>query len=132
MVVFKFGGASVKSVEAVRNIVDILERYRDQHIVVVVSAMGKTTNALERIIESYTAGNGEILEMEVDQLAAYHHQIMDGLFKDNDHPVYKAVKGLLKALSKRVAKAPTLNFDYDYDQLICYGEMLSTTIIIWI
>ena len=54
MLVFKFGGASVKSADAVRNIVSILEKYRDENIVVVVSAMGKTTNALERIIEAYT------------------------------------------------------------------------------
>ena len=56
MLVFKFGGASVKSADAVRNIVSILEKYSDKSIVVVVSAMGKTTNALERIIEAYTGG----------------------------------------------------------------------------
>jgi aspartate kinase len=56
MLVFKFGGASVKTSEAVRNIVDILKRYQEEEIVVVVSAMGKTTNALERIIEHYASG----------------------------------------------------------------------------
>ncbi|MFH0759584.1 MAG: aspartate kinase [Bacteroidota bacterium] len=129
MVVFKFGGASVKSAEAVRNIVKILQKYRDQQIVVVVSAMGKTTNALERIIEAYTAGKGEIMTREVDQLAAYHLEIVGALFEDKLHPVYKAVGELLHQLNDRVAKAPTLNFDFDYDQLICYGELLSSTII---
>jgi aspartate kinase len=129
MVVFKFGGASVKSAEAVRNIVEILQKYRDQQIVVVVSAMGKTTNALERIIEAFTTGNREIMTREVDQLATYHLDIVQGLFEDKTHPVYKAVGGLLEGLSERIAKTPTLNFDFDYDQLICYGELLSSTII---
>ncbi len=129
MVIFKFGGASVKSAEAVRNIVEILQKYGDQQIVVVVSAMGKTTNALERIIEAFTTGNREIMTREVDQLAAYHLDIVQGLFEDKTHPVYKAVGGLLEGLSERITKAPTLNFDFDYDQLICYGELLSSTII---
>ena len=72
MVIFKFGGASVKSPEAVRNIVDILGRYDNEEIVVVVSAMGKTTNALERIIESYTEGDSEVLEKEIGNLKSYH------------------------------------------------------------
>jgi len=59
MIVFKFGGASVKSADAVKNIVEILKRYNREKIVVVVSAMGKTTNAIERIIDHYSAGRSE-------------------------------------------------------------------------
>ncbi len=129
MVVFKFGGASVKSADAVRNIVDILERYRNQHIVVVVSAMGKTTNALERIIEGYTEGKGELVKAEMEQLSSYHLEILEGLFEDKSNPAFEAVTGLLGCLSERLAKDPTMNYDYDYDQIICYGELLSTTII---
>ena len=129
MVVFKFGGASVKSADAVRNIVAILQKYQKENIVVVVSAMGKTTNALERIIEAYTKGNKETLELECNALAAFHKEIMGGLFEDKSQPVYREVKALLDDLAGRLTKDPTLNFDFDYDQLICYGEMLSTTII---
>jgi aspartate kinase len=129
MVVFKFGGASVKNAGAVRNIVSILKRYQGENIVVVVSAMGKTTNALERIIEAYATGNGPALKKEVEQLGQYHLDIVNGLFKDKDHPVFSAVQDLLDSLAERLTKAPTLNFDYDYDQLICYGELISTTII---
>jgi aspartate kinase len=129
MLVFKFGGASVKSAEAVRNIVEILKRYQDEEIVVVVSAMGKTTNALERIIEHYTNGNSEELKLEYQKLKDYHLNVLSGLFEDTHHGAYTAVEELFDDLGDRLAKDPTLNYDYDYDQLICYGELLSTTII---
>ncbi|MEN8156901.1 MAG: aspartate kinase [Bacteroidota bacterium] len=129
MVVFKFGGASVKSADAVRNIVTILQKYKSQHIVVVVSAMGKTTNALERIIEAYTSGSEKELQKEVAKLTAMHEEVVNGLFEEKSHPVFEAVREILNLLSERLTKEPTMNFDYDYDQLICVGEMLSTTII---
>jgi aspartate kinase len=129
MLVFKFGGASVKSAEAVRNIVSILQRYREKNIVVVVSAMGKTTNALERVIEAFAGGDREAMEKEFRQLNEYHEGIVKELFTEKAHPVHVAVKALMDNLAERLTREPTLNFDYDYDQLICYGELLSTTII---
>jgi len=129
MFVFKFGGASVKSAEAVRNIVEILRRYKEDKIVVVVSAMGKTTNALERIIEFYSGKKKEELTNEVEQLKQYHLGIVNGLFEDKNHAVYKVVEGHFEDLAGRLTKDPTLNYNYDYDQLICYGELLSTNII---
>lgn len=129
MLVFKFGGASVKSAEAVRNIVDILKDYQEEEIVVVVSAMGKSTNALEQIIEYYTSRKSEELKLEYRKLKEYHMEVLDGLFEDKSHPIYSAIEERFDDLGDRLAKEPTLNFDYDYDQLICYGELLSTTII---
>lgn len=129
MLVFKFGGASVKSPEAVRNMAEILKRYREEEIVVVVSAMGKTTNALERIIEHFAGRKPEALNLEYEQLKEYHLGVLGGLFKDRSHPAYGAVEDLFVHLGERLAKDPTLNYDFDYDQLICYGELLSTTII---
>jgi aspartate kinase len=129
MFVFKFGGASVKSAEAVRNIVEILRRYKEDKIVVVVSAMGKTTNALERIIDFYSGKKKEELTNEVEQLKQYHLGIVNGLFEDKNHAVYKVVEGHFEDLAGRLYKDPTLNYNFDYDQLICYGELLSTNII---
>jgi len=129
MLVFKFGGASVKSAEAVKNIVGVLLRYKEEKIVVVVSAMGKTTNAIERIIGHYTSGKGEEMKQESKELKEYHLEVMGGLFEDKDHKVFAEVEGLFGDLADRLAKEPTLNYDFDYDQLICYGELLSTTII---
>ena len=129
MLVFKFGGASVKSAQAVKNIVEILKRYKEENIVVVVSAMGKTTNAIERIIEYYAAGKSEELKQEYNALKSYHLEIVEGLFEDKGHQVFVAVEELFGDMAKRLAKEPTMNYDYDYDQLICFGELLSTTII---
>ena len=129
MLVFKFGGASVKSAEAVRNIVNILKRYQDEKIVVVVSAMGKSTNALERIIEHYANRKSEELKQEFSKLKDYHLEVVGGLFEDRSHPIYSDIEEKFDDLGDRLTKDPTLNFDYDYDQLICYGELLSTTII---
>jgi aspartate kinase len=129
MLVFKFGGASVKSAGAVKNIVEILQRYNEEKIVVVVSAMGKTTNAIERIIDHYTAGKSEELKQEYKELKACHLEVTDGLFEDKSHKVFAEVEELFGDLADRLAKDPTLNYDFDYDQLICYGELLSTTII---
>ena len=78
MLTFKFGGASVKNAEAVRNIAKILQAYKEQ-IVIVISAMGKTTNALERLTESYFKGNSDMLEA-LHEVKAYHYKITDDLF----------------------------------------------------
>jgi len=129
MFVFKFGGASVKSADAVRNIVSILERYPDDEIVVVVSAMGKTTNALERIIDCFSKKKEKLLKEEYNKLKSYHTDIVNCLFKDENHQVFGDVEALFSALTDRLDKEPTLNYDYDYDQITCYGELLSTNII---
>jgi aspartate kinase len=129
MVVFKFGGASVKSADAVRNIVSILDRYSKEDIVVVVSAMGKTTNALERIIEAYANGVKDVVEKEFNFVKSYHEELIKGLFGEEPHEASDAIDSLLDQLNDRLQKDPTLNYDYDYDQLICFGELLSTTII---
>ena len=84
MLVFKFGGASVKNADAVKNIVGILKDYKT-HIIVVVSAMGKTTNNLERIIDNYVNKNGNGLTKEVDSLKRYHYEIIDNLFENKNH-----------------------------------------------
>ncbi len=129
MFVYKFGGASVKSAEAVKNIVKILQRPVEDEIVVVVSAMGKTTNVLERIIDYYSKGKEAELEETCNQLKVYHFEILKELFEEDDHPVIKDVTDLFDSLTERLKKDPTLNYDYDYDQLICFGELLSTTTI---
>ena len=129
MVVFKFGGASVKSAEAVKNIVSILKKYEKDQIVVVVSAMGKTTNGLENVIENYQNKKEAGLKKAYKQIRDYHLKIIGDLFKDKNNRVFIEVGDILDDLAERLTKPPTLNYDYDYDQIICFGEMLSTKII---
>ena len=128
MLVFKFGGASVKDADSVRNIVGILKEH-DGEIIVVVSAMGKTTNNLERIIESFVNKNAEELRKEVEVFKRYHSNIIDDLFEGKTGPVHEDVEGLMKDFDRELSKEPSLSFDHDYDQIICFGELLSTKII---
>jgi aspartate kinase len=128
MLVFKFGGASVKNAEAVRNIAGILKAHQGP-IIVVISAMGKTTNQLERIIEGYVNKDQVVVASELSALKAYHTTIVESLFTDQNHPVYADIGELLQDMERVLAKEPSLNFDHDYDQLICFGELLSTRIV---
>ena len=128
MQVYKFGGASVKNADAVRNILPILKQ-TTENTVVVISAMGKTTNALERLTDRYVRGDAEAVEAVFDQVKNYHLEIVRALFNDPGHPVFGEVDELFEHLAERLQEEPSLNYDYDYDQVIGYGEMLSTQII---
>lgn len=126
MRVFKFGGASVNSAAAVRNMASIVKRYANERLVVVVSAMGKSTNLLEQMVPGI-APSAE-LPQRLQQLKDYHLQIAHELFDDLQAPVYGTLQQLFAALEQQLGVAPTL-YNYDYDQTVCYGELISTTIV---
>jgi aspartate kinase len=128
MLVFKFGGASVKNAEAIRNIANILRKYSDK-IVVVVSAMGKTTNALEQITSFYAGGKRAELDKAMENLKAYHYYIVNELFQSETHPLYGELKKVFARMEERLSEVPTLNYDFDYDQIVANGEILSTMIV---
>lgn len=128
MLVFKFGGASVKNADAVRNIIGILKEHKGE-IIVVISAMGKTTNNLERIIDKYVTKDAAGLAEEVAILKSYHNEIINDLFDDKSLPVFQEIEALYSELDRVLDKEPSLSFDHDYDQIICFGELLSTKII---
>lgn len=129
MIVFKFGGASVKSAKAVKNVADILKRYHKDQIVIVVSAMGKTTNAMEVIADHYYHKRTEELKKAVEERKIYHLEIVDGLFPEKDHPFRAEFLAVFEELEARLAKDPSLHYDFDYDQIVPFGEMISTKII---
>ncbi len=128
MLVFKFGGASVSNADAVRNLAKILKRFTGE-IVVVVSAMGKTTNALEQLTDLYLARNHEELEKSFEKVRAFHYTIISGLFPDDTHPIYGEVKKIFYQMQTRFEESPAMNYDFDYDQIVSYGEILSTLIV---
>lgn len=129
MIVFKFGGASVKDADAVKNVGDILGRYPKDKIAIVVSAMGKTTNAMELIVDHYYHKRKKELKQAVKERKDFHLDIVAGLFPDPDHAFHNEFEEFFATLEERLDKAPTLNYDFDYDQIVPYGEMLSTRII---
>ncbi len=128
MNVFKFGGASVKDAGGVKNVAGILKSHKGP-VIVVISAMGKTTNGLEDIIERFVKQDKESLTARVKVLKDYHYGIIDELFNDKKHPVYEDIDNLFAELDRELSQTPSLNYDHDYDQIICFGELLSTKIV---
>ena len=126
--VFKFGGASVKDAAAVRNLADIVSERTDEDILLVVSAMGKTTNMLEKVLDvCRRSGNrpeGDPLRVCVE----YHEGIMRELFPDPSHPVFGRVSSLFDELRSNLMH-PEPDYDRHYDCTVCYGELISTTIV---
>lgn len=126
--VFKFGGASVKDAASVANVGDILQEYAGGELLVVISAMGKTTNLLEKLVDAYVNEDPSRFEI-MDEVSLFHHRITDELIGDTKNPYYE-VDNLLIELSCLIETRPD-HKDYDmiYDQIVSYGELISTRII---
>lgn len=128
MKVFKFGGASVKDAASVRNIGSIVGSYADS-LVIVVSAMGKTTNALERVLHAYISGDKCAWTSELDEICEYHLKIARELIPDNGHAVYCELENIFTGLSRKLEFPPAASYNQEYDQLVSWGEIISTIII---
>ncbi len=129
MKIFKFGGASVKDAAAVKNVAGILDRFKDEDLFVVVSAMGKTTNAMENIVSALYDGEKGVFRDLVEERRAFHIGIMKELFEDQNHSVYTDVHGLFDELLQKEGDQLAPNYDFQYDQIVAYGEVISTKII---
>ncbi len=129
MKVFKFGGASVNSADAVRNMAHIVQKHMESTpLVVVVSAMGKTTNLLEKLVPGSTdAATAKALR---EQLEDYHRGIASALMPDNKD-IQRKIDTLLASIDhlRTTLHADTEHYNYNYDQVVSHGELLSTTII---
>ncbi len=124
--VLKFGGASINSAVGVRNMSVILQSYSDFPIVVVVSAMGKTTNNLEEILDLKIKGKTN--ENKCKELKNYHIDIARNLFNNTKHKVFDEINHLFERLSQALI-IPNANYNQLYDQVIPYGELLSSQIL---
>ena len=127
MLIFKFGGASVKDAKSVRNLLKILNQYYDSNILVVVSAMAKTTALLETISLQYFFKRSFVDNVEI--LKKFHFYIISDLFKDKSSKIYSEINLLIDKLNKRLMIEPSNNYDYEYDQIVSFGELFSTKII---
>lgn len=127
MKVFKFGGASVKDAPAIRNLKQILMRFHGEKVVVVVSAMGKTTNFLEKILDAYYNFK-ENLNSLVEELKEQHKNTAKQLF-NNPAECLSEIDSLFSQMNEQLCQPHSDNFDYDYDRIVSFGELLSTTII---
>jgi len=128
MQVFKFGGASVKSSENIKNVVSIIEKYKNSELLVVVSAIGKTTDKLAKITDSYVKKTADAFAL-LEDLKNEHFQILNELFEDKAHPIFDDIANTFVEIEWILEEEPQDDYDYLFDQIVSIGELLSTKII---
>ena len=128
MKVFKFGGASVKDADAVRNVGNIIREYPKDNLVIIISAMGKTTNALEKILESYWSSS-ESCQSEISELRNFHEDIINDLFAGDSEKINDELDSIFNKLQEKCSSEPTNNYHFEYDQIVSLGEVISTKIV---
>ena len=128
MRVFKFGGASVKDAAGIKNVYDVLQKAGYEDVLLVVSAMGKTTNALEVVIKNYFE-NTVALQSSVQEVKEYHNEILLDLFEDENAAVFGAVNNQFSELKYFLSHNKSPNYNFVYDQIVSFGELISTTIL---
>lgn len=127
MKVFKFGGASIKDAAGVKNVASILQRHSQDKIVIVVSAMGKTTNALEEVVAAYVAQTGQAYDL-YNVFKENHYAIMRDLFEPEDE-IFTVINDTFVEGEWMLEEKPSDNYDYIYDQIVCMGELVSSKIV---
>ena len=129
MKVFKFGGASVNSIDRIKNVGNILQKYTGQKLLVVISAMGKTTNALEKVVEAFYNNKKEESLLLFEQVKQQHLTTAKYLLVTNYLACENRMKDFFTEVEWLLHDKPVREFDYYYDQVVCIGELLSTAII---
>ncbi len=128
MRVFKFGGASVKDADGVKNLLSVLKKVGHDNTLIVVSAMGKSTNALEVVLNNYFNNRSE-LQSSIQDIKKYHNGILLDLFDNENHKVFANVATLFLELDNYFKTNKSPDYNFVYDQVIGFGELISTTII---
>ncbi len=128
MQVFKFGGASVKDADSVKNVASILKKHADRSTIVVISAMGKTTNKLEQLVNAYFYKDGDI-ETILTELKTYHLSILNQLIPNKANTIYNDIENVFVELLWALEEEPSSTYNYHYDQLVSQGEVLATKIV---
>jgi aspartate kinase len=129
MKVFKFGGASVNSDERIKNLADILKQFRGEKILIVISAMGKTTNALEKVTDAFYAGKKDEALQLFEQVKQQHLNTAKYLLVTNFSACEEQLKNFFTEAEWLLHDKPVRDYDYYYDQVVCTGELLSTAIV---
>lgn len=127
MRIFKFGGASVKDADGVRNVAKVLQHEGTENTLVIISAMGKMTNYFEEIIDTYFY-ELEDLNLKLNKVELYHKNIISDLFQ-KENEIYSEIDVLFGELRWFLARNTSQRYNYVYDQIICFGELLSTKIL---
>ena len=129
MKVFKFGGASVNNIERIQNVKIILNSFRDEPLMIIISAMGKTTNALEKVVESFYEGRHDEAFKLWEVIKTQHLTTAKYLLVSHFNACLEQLNNFFTEVEWLLHDKPVRQFDYYYDQVVCIGELLSTCII---
>lgn len=127
MIIYKFGGVSVKDAAAIRNICQIIAKVK-RPLTVVISAIGSTTNLLEELVDAYFSGSDKCWN-HLETLKKNHISVLNDLFEEVPEQIISEVNALFVELETKISKPSSDQFNFEYDQVIGFGELLSTTII---
>ncbi|MBT8188529.1 MAG: aspartate kinase, partial [Croceitalea sp.] len=128
MRIFKFGGASVKDADGVKNVVKVLKEVGHSDTLLVISAMGKTTNAMEKIVDAYF-NKKDGLELAIRQVVDDHKAIINDLFEVKNHEIHGRVNALIEEFKGFLMWNKSPKYGFVYDQVVGYGELMATTIV---
>ncbi len=128
MKVFKFGGASVKDAEGVKNAASIVGKYAKEELIIIVSAMGKTTNNLERLTNSLFYKEEKSVAI-LDEIKKFHLSIAKELFPNPSNTIYALLENDFVELQWAIEDEPSYSYNHEYDQIVCMGEILSSRIL---
>ncbi len=129
MRVFKFGGASVKNADAVKNVASILSLFEGEKLAVIVSAMGKTTNKLEEIVSALKTQDRKEFMGLIEELELFHEDILADLFPEKHFSIYNTIEAIFEQLKEKINKPFSENTSFEYDQIVSLGEVISSHIV---
>lgn len=129
MKVFKFGGASINSVERIQNVGRIIQSFKGEKIFIIISAMGKTTNALEKVVNAFVEGRKEEALQLFEQVKQQHLNTLKFLVTINWQQAENHLKDFFTEIEWLLHDKPVREYDYYYDQVVCSGELLSTAMM---
>jgi aspartate kinase len=129
MKVFKFGGASLESIERIRNVGTIVQSFPDEQLLIVISAVGKTTNELEKVAQNFFLRKREIAAQLLFNIEQQHVEMAAALLGTREHPLFQQLQQFFTEAEWTLGEKPLRTYDYYYDQLVSLGELLSTAIV---
>ena len=129
MKVFKFGGASISTIERITNTGNIIKSFKGEKLLIIISAMGKTTNALEKVVDAFFDGRREEALQLFEQVKESHLTILKYLITLNWQQAENQLKDFFTEVEWLLHDKPVREYDYYYDQIVCCGELLSTALV---
>ena len=129
MKVFKFGGASINSIDRIKNTTGIIKAHKDNKLLIVISAMGKTTNALEKVVDAFWEGRKEDALKLFEQIKAQHLSTLKYLITVNWKAAEDQLKDFFTEIEWMLHDKPVRSYDYYYDQVVCCGELFSSSLV---